>query len=88
VHGASWLSMGLRSGRKAYLAVWRLDGSEDEARLPIRFMQGEEITVSCGYPARGHCSWRWDVLEGALTVSLPSAYSARIFELELADKCN
>ncbi|MFC5404251.1 glycoside hydrolase family 36 protein [Cohnella soli] len=80
-HGDSWLSMGLHTVDKAYVAVWRLQGGSEEIRLPIDGFQGKVLTVRCGYPKREDCSWYWNQQEGVLTVTLPADFTARIFEL-------
>ncbi|BBH18865.1 hypothetical protein Back11_02100 [Paenibacillus baekrokdamisoli] len=81
-HGDSWLSLGLRSAEKAYVAVWRLQGGAKEVMLPLQGFQGKELSVRCGYPKREDCNWHWNQQEGVLTVTLPAEFTARIFELQ------
>lgn len=80
-----WMSLGLRAGSRLYVAVWRLDGEEDEAALPIRGLNGTAPrSVRCAYPAGGlgaECGW--DAARSALTVRLPQRRTARLFEVQL-----
>lgn len=81
-----WVSLGLRAGEKSYLAVWRLDGVEPTCWLPLAHLQGKAVQVSCIYPREFHlqvCRWQWQASQGALSVSLPQPYSARLFEIIL-----
>jgi alpha-galactosidase len=78
----SWISWGLKCGRKTYIAVWRLEGSRDFCCLPIKFLQGRSIKVRIGYPASIGCKYEWYPDNGELSVVLPKINSARLLELE------
>jgi len=77
-----WLSLGLRRGGKAYLAVWRLDGSEN-CFLPVRFWRGENIAVKCTYPGFASDKYLWNSKTGLLSVQFSKRNTARIFELRV-----
>jgi alpha-galactosidase len=79
-----WACLGLRVPGKAYLAVWRR-GSEEESRaLPLPFLKGRGAKVRCIYPQQGaDCACCWNADAGLLSVRLPRAYSARLFEISL-----
>ncbi|MFD0714295.1 glycoside hydrolase family 36 protein [Paenibacillus sp. GCM10027626] len=92
-YGDHWLSLGLDCGQKLYIAVWRLGEGEGmpaasghaEIVLPIGFLKRKKADVRCSYPQQHNSKWYWDMERGELTVALPAAYCARIFELELAE---
>ncbi|MBP1996583.1 glycoside hydrolase family 36 protein [Paenibacillus eucommiae] len=81
-YGDSWLCLGLRCGDKSYLAIWRLESTEDTIELPIHFLAGLDADVRCSYPQRQDCAWKWNPEGGVLTVTLPSMNCARLFELQ------
>ncbi|MEY8376942.1 glycoside hydrolase family 36 protein [Lachnospiraceae bacterium 56-18] len=79
--GDDWMCLGLKTGEKGYLAVWRL--KEDEAcRLPLVYWRGEEVDVKVAFPADDErCKLSWDSEEGVLEVVLPQEGMARIIQL-------
>lgn len=85
-HGDHWLSLGLRCGDKAYVAVWRLEGGTKEARFPIPDCDGKKVTVRCGFPQYENRSWSWSQLENALVVTLPTEFTARLYELHIEEE--
>lgn len=76
-----WAAMGLRAGRKTYVAVWRRGSCSPVCELPVRHLRGKKAAAACIYPREESCSFRWNSEAGALTVSLPAPVSARLFEL-------
>jgi alpha-galactosidase len=78
----SWISWGLRCGRKTYLAVWRMECSSQYCRLPIGFLKGKKVTVRFGYPAKATGKFEWYSDQGELSIYLPKELSARLLELE------
>ncbi len=78
----SWVSWGLKCDRKTYLAVWRLEGSDEYCRLPVRFLKGKKVKAGIGYPLGVPCDFQWHQDNGELSVILPKINSARLFELE------
>jgi alpha-galactosidase len=78
----SWISWGLKCGKKTYIAVWRLEGSKEYCRLPIKFLKGKSTKVHIGYPANVDCRSEWHEDNGELSIVLPKVNSARLLELE------
>lgn len=82
-YGSPWLSLGLRHEDASYLAVWRRESDTDSCTLPLPHLQGKaNVTVRCAYPSYEECDYRWNPETATLTVKLPKAYSARLFELK------
>ncbi len=77
-----WISWGLRCAGKTYLAVWRLGGSNEYCRLPVKFLKGKKVRVNIGYPSDAGCSFEWQQDNSELSVILPKINSARLFELQ------
>jgi alpha-galactosidase len=80
----SWVSLGLRTERKLYVAVWRRNSESDTCVLPIAYAGGKQAAVKCAYPSYGECEYGWNAAAGTLTVRLPKHFSARLFEIELS----
>lgn len=77
-----WISYGLRRDDRLYVAVWRIAGEAAEVRLPLEYLAGQELSVTCAYPAEKHNSeWKWNAADGVLSVTLPAVKTARLFEL-------
>ena len=83
----TWVSMGLKAGKKTYLAVWRRNASESQCVLPLRHLKGcENVKVHCAYPeADPDTRFHWNPAAGTLTVDLPAPICARVFELECGE---
>lgn len=83
----TWVSMGLKAGKKTYLAVWRRNASESQCVLPLRHLKGcENVKVRCAYPeADPDTRFHWNPAAGTLTVDLPAPICARVFELECGE---
>ena len=83
----TWVSMGLKAGKKTYLAVWRRNASESQCVLPLRHLKGcEAVKVRCAYPeADPDTRFHWNPAAGTLTVDLPAPICARVFELECGE---
>jgi alpha-galactosidase len=85
-HDSGWTALGLQSGRKVWLAVWRLGGGEEEIRLPLpNLAEGRpgQTVLRCAYPAQGDGQWIWDDSDGLMYIRLQRTYMARLFELVL-----
>jgi alpha-galactosidase len=80
----AWVSLGLRSGNKIYLAVWRRNSEKDTCSLPITDLAGEKVSVKCAYPSFGECEYSWNEGKSSLTVKLPKQFTARLFEFVLS----
>lgn len=78
----NWVSLGLRLENKAYLAVWRREGEEDECLLPIDFLKGKDAKISCIYPAFNQNEFSFCKETGVVKVRLDKEYTARLFMLE------
>jgi alpha-galactosidase len=76
-----WVCLGLRRDNRHYLAVWHIRGDRPETRLPLPALKGKTIAVSCAFPSGPGCRWEWHKDEGILTVSMPEAKTARLFEI-------
>ena len=76
-----WVSLGLRTNRRAYVAVWRRSSENDTINLPIGFLQDKKVRVQLLYPAEAPCSYSYNPGTSSLTVKIPEQYSARIFLL-------
>lgn len=75
-----WVSLGLKNEQTSYIAVWRRGGSE-YVKLPVDHLKGRELEVRCAYPSFGKCEYRWSRETGVLSVKIPAAPAARLFEL-------
>ncbi|PRX18166.1 alpha-galactosidase [Orenia metallireducens] len=80
-----WISLGLKTAKKTYVAVWRLNSQVNTCRLPIRHLKGMEVKVRMTYPLEVEGEGYWNQSSGILTVSLPQNNTARIFELVKMD---
>ena len=76
-----WVSLGLRTERTAYVAVWRRNSSDDTVVLPIEFLNGRKASAELLYPANAPCEYSWNPGTSSLTVRLPELCSARIFRI-------
>lgn len=77
-----WVSLGLRCEKSAYIALWRRESAEDCVRLPVGFLKGKNVNVSCIYPDFNEERFEWHKENGELAVRLPKPYTARLFKLE------
>ncbi len=78
----NWISLGLKTDKKVYLAVWRKNSSEDFLKIPIDFLAGKNVDVKCGYPNYKECDFIWNEFNNTLSLKLPNQFSARIFEFD------
>ena len=76
-----WISLGLKTENKTYLAVWRLTG-ESTMQISVPHLENCRVGAKCGYPAGWEGKWKWDPKQATLAVTLPQEYCARLFELE------
>ena len=77
----SWSSLGLRCGKRSYVAVWHREG-EDTCVLPISHLEGKPVRISCIYPSYNEFDYRYNSETGSLSVKFPEPYTARLFLLE------
>jgi alpha-galactosidase len=78
-----FVSLGLKTEKKAYVAVWRRESKTDTISLPISHLKGCNVKLSCAYPTYEECEYQWNQESGLLTVKLPKSYMARLFEIEV-----
>lgn len=76
-----WISLGMKSNNKIYLAVWRLHSHTDSLIIPIKQLKGKMAEVRCAYPSYKGCNYKWNKDSGLLTVQLPQNNCARLFEI-------
>lgn len=77
-----WVSLGLKTEAKTYVAVWRRNSSSDTNILPIEHLKGKDMCVKCLYPSFEECDFSWNKESGFLSVKLPKTMTARLFILE------
>ncbi|AFH62765.1 glycoside hydrolase family 36 protein [Paenibacillus caseinilyticus] len=86
-HGDDWVSLGLRRDDRLYIAVWRARGESPSIELPIAGLRGSagSVEVRCTYPSAPATGteWTWDETNSSITVTLPEARTARLFEIRL-----
>lgn len=75
-----WSALGLRAGKKNYLAVWRRGGEETQT-LPVSHLACENCTIRIAYPkdSQGECAWNKD--NGTISVRMPKSPMACIIEI-------
>lgn len=76
-----WVSLGLKTEGTDYVAVWRRNSRSAVTTISVKHLKGKEVEVVCEYPKAEKCSFQWNKEAGTLTVELPAAVSARVFEL-------
>ena len=80
---SEWVSVGLKIPHKAYVAVWRINSTNDCCMMPISHLKGIAANVRCIYPSENeNCDFRWDKDSGTLSVCLRQNKMARMFELD------
>lgn len=77
-----WVSLGLKTDDKAYIAVWRRNSTDDTVILPVGFLKNKEVQVRMLYPENAKCEYAWNSGTGSLSAKLPDKYTARIFILQ------
>ncbi|MGO4537679.1 alpha-galactosidase [Paenibacillus sp. 2TAB19] len=87
-HGDEWVSLGLRRDDRIYVAVWRVAGETAQVTLPLPVPphgSSAEPAIRCAYPAApaAGTDWTWSAANSSLTVTLPAARTARLFEIRL-----
>lgn len=80
-----WVSLGLKTEKRDYIAVWRRNSQTERAVIPVKHRRGQKLTVKCGYPQAKPCRYQWNEQAGELTVELPARISARLFQLDVTE---
>ncbi|MBQ6517547.1 MAG: alpha-galactosidase [Anaerolineaceae bacterium] len=76
-----WVCLGLRTDRKAYVAVWCRNPETDTAVILLDFLKEKKVRADLLYPAYAPCMYSYNPGTASLTVKLPEPYSARLFLL-------
>lgn len=79
--GNAWISLGLACEDRMYVAVWRFDSAHETCAIPLGAWRGVKAAAQLAYPRSLPADVRWNPDAGTLSVRLPHANSARIFEL-------
>lgn len=79
-----WVSLGLRTDKKLYIAIWRRNSESPYLNLPLTDIPGKVAEVTCAYPSYEECQYSWNDDTSSLSVILPKEFSARLFEITLA----
>ena len=79
----NWVSLGLRTPKKLYVAVWRRNSATDTCVLPIAYTEGKNVQVKCAYPSYQKCNFSWNAHNSTLSVQLAQVFTARLFEFTL-----
>jgi alpha-galactosidase len=77
-----WVSLGLRTDHRAYIAVWRRNSEQGTVTLPVPFLANKSVKARILYPVGDPCPYCWNDGTAMLSVTLEKPYSARIFLLE------
>lgn len=92
---APWTALGMRAEAACYLTVWRRDGTEGTAVLPLPHLRGADVAPRVLFPsdagsapadASGHVpvdagTAAWNAAAGELTVTLPRRHTAVVLRL-------
>ncbi len=78
-----WVSLGLKSETKAYLAVWkRMDGpGKIELTVQEACGQGQKVNVHCIYPAKEETVYEYDSVRQILKIKTDKKRMGRLFEI-------
>lgn len=76
-----WVSFGLTCNKTIYLAVWRREGENHTINLPVPSLEGQEVKVSCVYPAYSEVPYHWEKQRSSLGVTISGDYMARLFKI-------
>jgi alpha-galactosidase len=83
-YGDEWLCLGMRDGKKLLIAVWRKNSTSPWCSLPVSFAAGMSASVSCVFPRNFPAECSWNKVSGTVSVKLPGAMTARLFEMDIA----
>jgi len=75
-----FVSFGLKTEEKVYLAIWRRKSNADTCLIPVLCLLGKEVTVRQSYPEEMQSDFAWNANCGMLSVNFLKDYSARLFE--------
>lgn len=78
--GDDWLAFAMNCDKVIYLAVWRMTG-EPVQSIPLSDWTNKQLNIKQAYPAVQDSTFEWNPITGLLSIELPSAYSARLYEI-------
>ncbi len=79
----TWVSLGLQTEKKLYIAVWRRNSETDTCVLPLPGLSSPVAEVKCAYPSYKECEYLYNKENNSLSVRLPKTFTARLFEITL-----
>lgn len=79
-----WVSMGLKSDNKAYLAVWKRIEGAGRTELPIKenMHKGRQIKVRCIYPAEECIEYEYDAGRDVIKMWTEKKRIGRLFRID------
>lgn len=80
----TWVSLGLKSEKRAYLAVWKRAEGFGEARLPLGkcLLRGRKARVCCIYPAKEDTAYEYDPVTEAIKIQTDRPRMGRLFRID------
>lgn len=80
----TWVSMGLKSDKKAYLAVWKRKQGSGEIELPLteEFCGGQKVNVRCVYPKEAETAYEYDSVKNVIRIKTDKKIIGRLFRIE------
>lgn len=80
----TWVSMGLKSDKKAYLAVWKRKQGSGEIELPLteEFCGGQKVNVRCVYPKETETAYEYDSVKNVIRIKTDKKIIGRLFRIE------
>lgn len=81
----AWVSLGLQTDKKAYLAVWKRGEGPTSIVLPLpeelRPLEGKDMDVRCIYPKAENIKYTYDKNAHALIVETDKPFIGRLFQI-------
>ncbi len=79
-----WVSMGLKSGEKAYLAVWKRKEGVGEVELPLdeEMCRERKLRLHCIYPVESETEYQYDAVKNVIKVKTAKKRMGRLFQIE------
>lgn len=80
----TWVSMGLKSDKKAYLAVWKRKEGSGEIELPLaeEFCGGQKVNVRCVYPKEAETAYEYDSVKNVIRIKTDKKITGRLFQIK------
>ncbi|NLZ46579.1 MAG: alpha-galactosidase [Clostridiales bacterium] len=77
-----WVCLGLKTDKKAYIAVWKRESSETVKEIPVDFLKEKSAKLSCIYPNFNENRFSYNAEKSTISVELKENYTARLYEIE------